>query len=384
MTAPLPILGTQPLRAVDATKTSAITDALNHALEGGPAVFPFTPESDSVVRRIVEATLGVAEEIALVIRTSGSTADPKAVAITRQSLRASAEATNTYLAGGGQWLCALSPSVIAGAQTVVRSLLAGTEPVFVEGHFDELSFVQAANSMTAARRYTALVPVQLSKLLSAPPPSGILEVLKRFDAILLGGQSTPSELVERATSHGLRLVRTYGSTETASGCVYEGVPIGDTMMTLREGELLISGSCLAAGYLGDETSTSDRFIESGGRRWFRTRDVASIDAGRLQILGRLDNMFISGGSNVSLDAIESCVHGVPGWDRALAVAVDDPTWGQRAVLVIDEQVSGFEEVQARVRDQLGAPAVPLDVRVIDQIPLLASGKPDRTGIEKLF
>lgn len=321
-----------------------------------------------------------------VIRTSGSMGVPKRVLLTAAAVRASAEATNQSLGGPGQWLLALQPQVVAGLQVLARSVVSKTAPVFVAPSFDPAAFTAAAQSMTEARRYVSMVPLQLARLIDAAETSeSVADALRRFDAVLVGGQSLAHDLATRAETLGIRIVRTYGSTETSGGCVYNGLPIGDTRIRIEAGEVWISGSCLAAGYLDDSAATAERFLIDGEVTWFATHDAGVLENGVLRVTGRLDRVFTSGGVNVSLDAIEACVRAVPGWGSAVAVAVTDETWGMRAVLVSDAVAgaSSFEDVQHVVREALGAPAVPVAAQQ-HPVPMLPSGKPDYQAVQKLF
>lgn len=341
----------------------------------------------------------------LVIHTSGTLGTPKLVRLSAQALRSSAQATLQVLGGPGQWLVALSPTVIAGAQMLVRSILADTTPVVLSGQFDAETFLSAAQQLSGDRRYTSLVPVQLARLLEhCDEHPDAFDILRRFDAILVGGQALEPALREQALASGLNVIRTYGGTETAGGCVYEGVPIGDTQIRIGGGEVLISGSCLAEGYDNDPELTRARFtVETGvddnsglsaqapSMRWFHTRDSGELftdDSGqqRLRITGRLDRVLISGGVKVSLDALEAAVRECRGWRSAFIVAVPDNEWGERPVVVVEQgqgsaprdesNVDPFEQVQAHVEARMGRVAVPDRFALVEEIPRLPSGKPD--------
>ena len=149
----------------------------------------------------------------LAVETSGSTGAPKRVLLSRAALRASADATHARLGGPGQWLLNLPPSYVAGLQVLFRSVRAGTEPVVQDGPFGE-----AAAAMTGARRYVSLVPTQLVRLLDE-------DALRGFDTVLVGGARLEPALRTRAERAGVRVVATYGMSETCGGCVYDGRPL---------------------------------------------------------------------------------------------------------------------------------------------------------------
>ncbi|QNE37723.1 AMP-binding protein [Leifsonia shinshuensis] len=321
------------------------------------------------------------QNVALVIETSGSTGVPKRVALSVDALLASAAASAGAMGGQGQWVLALPAHYVAGAQVLVRSLAAGTEPVlYGEGHFDPLRFAALAGELTDDLRYTSLVPVQLARLVDAAE-GGAREVgsaLRRFDGILVGGQALDRGLRERAEMLGARLLTTYGSSETAGGCVYDGAPIGTTLVREVDGLLEISGPTLAEGYLGDPERTSAAFHEEDGVRWYRTGDLGDVHDGRVTVRGRSDNVIISGGEKVLLDSVEQLVRSRPGLGDAVVVAADDPRWGQVPV-VVATATADLGGLRALVAEQLGRAAAPARIVTVAELPHLSSGKPDRVA-----
>ncbi|MDJ0348889.1 AMP-binding protein [Cryobacterium sp. PH29-G1] len=366
--------------------------ALRDALSGsGPALLPVQAgglqvdglQVDGLLTGTDSPVLHVPKRVAVVIETSGSTGAPKRVMLSTNALLAGAAASSVALGGAGQWLLALPVHYIAGVQVLVRSIAADTTPlVLPPGHFDPQAFRSLAESMTEPLRYTALVPVQLARLLDAADDPALLAVLRRFSAILVGGQAIRGELTARAEALDVRVVRTYGSSETAGGCVYNGAPIGDTRVRVVHGQLELSGSVLAEGYLDDAARTADRFVVERGVRWYRTGDLGEVDAGteRVTVLGRADNVIISGGEKVSLDAVERVVHSHRGFEQAIVLGDDDATWGQVPVVVVAGGVGEEAELIASVVASLGRAARPARVVRVQEIPLLASGKPDRSAL----
>ncbi|MGH3577906.1 MAG: AMP-binding protein, partial [Mycobacterium sp.] len=164
------------------------------------------------------------DDIALVVTTSGTTGAPKGALLTAAALTASAAATHDRLGGPGRWLLALPPYHIAGVQVLVRSLLSGTVPVEldVSTGFDITEFASAVRELGSGRRYTALVAAQLAKTLT---DSAATAALADLDAVLIGGGPAPRPLLDAAASAGITVVGTYGMSETAGGCVYDGVPL---------------------------------------------------------------------------------------------------------------------------------------------------------------
>jgi O-succinylbenzoic acid--CoA ligase len=331
---------------------------------------------------------------AAVVTTSGSTGVPKSVILSRDALTASALATAARI-GDGAWLLALPAGYVAGLQVLVRSIVADREPAWLTGAFTPQGFAAAALTMVSTDRgervptYTSLVPAQLTKLLDAAAHDGtVLTALRSFETILVGGQAIAAATLERAQDAGVRVVRTYGSTETSGGCVYDGRPLRGVSVRIAEGEVLISGPVLADGYLGDQDATESAFIhDDDGRRWYRTGDAGLIEDDVLRVRGRIDNVIVSGGVNVSLDRVERIVRTIPGLESAVVVGVPDARWGEASVVVVPrgEALRRSESVQlAEAREavsaEIGAHARPARLVLVDDLALLPSGKPDRETI----
>lgn len=325
---------------------------------------------------------------AVIVTTSGSTGHPKSVVLSRSALTSSALATADRI-GSGAWLLALPAGYIAGVQVLVRALVAGREPAILAGSFSAQAFAAAAGAMASSDggvdvpMYTSLVPAQLQTLLDAEE-TGIRTGLQRFEAVLVGGQALAAPLAERARAAGVRVVRTYGSSETSGGCVYDGVPLGGVDVRIEDDEVQVAGPVLAEGYLGESERTAAAFVrDAAGRRWYRTGDLGTFD-GVLQVTGRRDNVIVSGGVNVSLDRVERVVRSLPGLHDAVVVSVADPRWGEASVVAVPaadlagaDVAAVLRETRAAVGAALGAPARPRGILPVDRIPLLASGKPDR-------
>jgi O-succinylbenzoic acid--CoA ligase len=333
---------------------------------------------------------------AVVVTTSGSTGVPKSVVLSRDALTASALATADRV-GEGAWLLALPASYVAGMQVLVRSIVADREPAILSGSFTPQSFTAAASMMASSDRgqriptYTSLVPAQLSRLLDAADEDRtVLTALRSFETILVGGQALPPVTLERAETAGARIVRTYGSTETSGGCVYDGVPLRGVNLRVLRGEVQVSGPVLAEGYLGDGELTDAAFPRSpDGTRWYRTGDAGLLEDGVLRVRGRIDNVIVSGGVNVSLDRVERIVRTVAGLTDAVVVGVPDERWGEASVVVATRGESlrrsesiQLEEARAAVKEAIGAHARPARLVLVDELATLPSGKPDREAIRR--
>lgn len=387
----------------------------------------------------------VAGPIALVVGTSGSTGTPKRTALTARALAASAVATERFFGSNSdaasQWLLALPAHYIAGAQVLARSVLAGTAPVIARSviepvHFSPEVLLQAVERMSSARRFISLVPTQLHKLLEsadADPHLGaeIHEALGSFTGILLGGAPASADLLAAATALGLNTVTTYGSAETAGGCVYSGSVLPGVRVELvpeegmpavpdiegkpaQVGRIWISGAHLASGYIGDAARTAEHFFTSAdGTRWYRTDDYGLLSPAndpnsaahgneqRLQVLGRSDDVLISGGVKISARAVaavleehpavrEACVVGLPDarWGTAIAAAVTLVPSAGAAAAPTENRPALNEELSALLRahcaEKLGAPAAPKQLSILPDFPLTSTGKPDRAEIYSIL
>jgi O-succinylbenzoic acid--CoA ligase len=315
----------------------------------------------------------------IVIRTSGSTGEPKDVVLSHGAVLASAQASLRRLGGPGGWLQAMPVTGIGGLQVLVRSVVAGLEPVFVDEH---ASLADAVEAIPGDRRYASLVPTQVHRLVE----SGQVDVLSRLDALLIGGAAVPGDLLDTLREAGVRVVRTYGMSETAGGCVYDGLPLDGVRMRLDDaGQVQLAGPVLFDGYADPEATAS--VLRDG---WFSTADLGEIDAaGRLHVTGRSDDVVISGGVNVSLPAVTAVLRRREGVRDAVAIGVTDDEWGARVVayLVPDDAVCldglRLDEVRDGV-EEAGLPRTwaPREVVLLDALPLLPGGKLDRQALTR--
>jgi len=342
-----------------------VLDELRAALNGGDP--------------LVDGPLdGWEKRAVLGVPTSGSTGEPKTVLLDAEALTTSAQATHERLGGPGTWLLALPTGHIAGVQVLVRSLVAGTTPGVLDlaKGFRAMGFAQAAGPVLAqpGRHYTALVPTQLSRLLVGEGPG--LTALRQFDGVLIGGAATPPNLLQQARALGVQVVTTYGMSETAGGCVYDGEPLRD--VRLRTDDMIeISGPVLALGYRG----SPEPFGE-----WFRTGDLGRLRDGRLEVLGRADDVIVTGGEKVPPVLVERALATVEGVLEACVVGVPDDEWGQvvAAVVVARGAEPSVDDLKAAVAQAVGRAAAPKLVRFVSELPLRGPGKVDRAAVVALF
>ena len=325
----------------------------------------------------------VAPGISVVVATSGSTGTPKGALLTPANLVAAADSTHSALSGEGHWLLAMPGHHIAGLQVLVRALVAGTEPVCLDVstgfHVDafadlatRMSTVSASEGLPA---YTALVPMQLAKALDTL--TGI-EALRRFDAILVGGGHLPRHLRSSCDRLGIRVVATYGSSETTGGCVYDGRPVPGAGVRVSDGRIHLGGPMIAAGYR-TAPPDDDSFAEPG---WFATRDRGEITDGTLTVTGRLDDIIDSGGLKLDPGIIENAMLDIGGVDSACVVGIPHPRLGQAVVAAYTGSIEPWEVVEGL--DDLPRWQLPKDIRHLATMPTTGPGKPDRDAVRRLF
>ena len=389
------------------------------------------------------------ESLALVVGTSGSTGAPKQTALSVRALRASARATERFFADypsagsakpqratsedPAQWLLALPAHYVAGAQVLARSVLAGTTPVVAASVTDGVSFtpevfLNAAERLSCARRFVSLVPTQVHKLLEAAeanPTMGseIYDALGQFTGILLGGAPASASLLTAARELGLNVVTTYGSAETAGGCVYSGVALPGVQLRVvpedasladspvmggaeAAGRIWLGGEHLASGYLGDNARTASHFfVDAHGCRWYRTDDYGSLvppapntpeDGGAptLSVLGRSDDVIITGGVKVSSHAVAAVLESHPAVREAAVAGVPDARWGAAVIAAVTlrnlpehygaDAAETARQLQQLCGARLGAAGVPKVVRIVPDFPATSTGKPDRLAIYSML
>jgi len=389
----------QPFPLATGPALMAAVGNIAAALDGwGPALLPYAASSPApVLASFDEAQLP--EGLALVVSTSGSTGIPKRTMLTADNLLASAGATHDVLSGPGSWLLALPSFHIAGLQVIVRSILGSAgEPAVMDltGGFTVDGFVSAARAMpdTPDPTYVSLVPTQVARLLA--DPSGV-ETLAAFDAVLCGAAAIPAAVRTQARDCGVRLVTTFGMTETAGGCVYDGLPLPVSEVHIdNDRHVVLGGATVAAGYLGDPAMTADHFTDDAdGVRWFRAEDLGFLDDdGRLHVTGRADEIINTGGTKVAPGPVEDAlVRYVPGVRDAVVVGVPDPVWGQvvaaAVTLLPSRRAAGpaiptVADARAALRGIVPDAALPRLLRVVEAFPTKGPGNPDRAAISASF
>ncbi|WP_018157050.1 o-succinylbenzoate--CoA ligase [Demetria terragena] len=367
--------------AVDPARLPVFLEALTAMLEGsGPALLPYaagTPEPST-------PSGPFPDDLGIVASTSGSTGPPKRAALTRANLIASAAATHERLGGPGQWLLALPAHHIAGMQVLLRSLLARQAPILLnlDQGFDPADIGDALAWAPPGRHYTSLVPVQLQRVLDHAEGA---RALRTFDAVLIGGASCPPALLAHARSEAINVVTTYGMSETAGGCVYDGKPLNGTEVHFDDdGRIGLSGPMVAAGYLSQGPANSVFDTAPSGERRFWTDDLGAFENGALRVLGRRDDLIITGGLKVAPRLVEEAALALPGVDDAVAVATPSDKWGQAVSLAVASDHSlSIAAIREDLRGSLPAHALPTRLIVLSSLPTRGPGKPDRAAIASM-
>ena len=479
------------LSAADVAHAQARSLAKQYLRPSREIIVPIAPHEDTrevaanLARRIPARASGRSVGVDMVLRTSGSTTGTgKLVGVSMDALVASARATHKRLGGPGIWVLALPAYHAAGVQVLVRAAVAGTHVfnAYKEGGFDPQHLAQvidaacvaaadcdagssfdddavsscaggvggeaegalaADDSGRACPVYTSLVPTQLRRALDDEQLRG---ALARLDAVLIGGAAADAQLLEQAKAAGIRVVTTYGMSETCGGCVYDGQPLPGVSMDVDQatGAIWLSGPMLATGYLGDEERTRRCFVRrpqaqagegasdagntasaaesaeagAGGagteagatrpgaetwpgagsdagagepaRRWFITSDRGHIVDGRLQVLGRLDDVIISGGIKVEPGPIEALLALNPLVSECAVVGLPDLQWGQVVTaVVVPASMPGLgrvdegaivSQIRVYLEQKLSGAQCPKQVLLADALPYKGIGKVDRRAL----
>lgn len=325
---------------------------------------------------------------AVILPTSGSTGEARGVELDVEALQASARLAEERLGGPGLWLTAIPVTGAGGLNTVVRSVLNGLDPIIWPGlagagHFDGYSLVPSLRTLReraaaeGVRAYAALVPTQVARLASFAAASdlGAIEALRELaelDGVLVGADALADGLRQTMHAYGIHVVTTYGATETCGGCIYDDRPFtGTTIEFVGEdlGRIVITGPTVARRY-------RDGGPELADRRWL-SNDVGRWRLGRLELLGRVDDLVKVGGSMVALPLIARQLKALAGARDIAVLARDDAEWGHVPVVFIVGCDAPDPTLRQFAAAALGRTSVPMDIVRIDALPLLPNGKLDR-------
>lgn len=308
----------------------------------------------------------VPHPVALVVATSGSSGGSKEVGITAKALLSSAKASNEFLKAkfGQVWSLLLPLTHVAGINVLVRSLELGTTPLDLRN----------AQEYPKAD-FTAIVPTQLFRALNGD--AQLLAHLNGCKAVLVGGAALPEAIAQSAKEAGINIVTTYGMTETCGGCVYDGTPIAGVEVKTDDGVIKIKAPMIAYSYLNDEGAWKNSF-EDG---WFVTSDIGEFIEGKLTVIGRTDDIIISGGEKVSLSAVESALSGKFPENEFAAFSVPDAEWGHALhIAIAGKHAISTREISSHLEENLGVVAKPKGFLILSELPMIGVGKVDHKAL----
>lgn len=358
--------------------------ALQQVAEGRGSAVLLPQYATAAVQQTLQELAGTAHEPAqpsICVPTSGSTGNSRSVIMPWETLALQAALRDADLGGPAAWFLALPPATAGGVVALSRCLNAGTPFAVWPGvggsqRFTADGFIESARKLVAQATSTgvparvSIVSRQLAQILEHCDGH---EVLASFATVLIGGGPLAPRLRATALAAGVSLVHSYGLTETCGGCVYDGRPMAGTEVRIApDGEILVAGSTLAAGYLDGPLPMQDG--------WLRTGDRGTWDGARLQVTGRLDEIVVVRGANVDVAGVAAVVAEVPGVLESAVVAVADPAGGH----LLEAYIVGTadpQQVRAYVAAALGSAAVPA-VSVVPRLPSNPGGKVDLERLRK--
>ncbi|MDP1720614.1 MAG: AMP-binding protein [Candidatus Nanopelagicaceae bacterium] len=359
-------------------------------MENSSERHPLIPASDDLPTLMVELTKALAgkspalgfgdvkstnvpERVTVVTATTGSTSKPKEVGLSAAALLSSARASHSYLAAayGQVWSLLLPLTHVAGVNVLVRSLELGTMPLDLRDSATDGQTYKKAD-------FTAIVPTQLFRALNGE--HALLEHLQNCRKVLVGGAALSPALAMSAKESGIDIIATYGMSETSGGCVYNAEPLPGVEVKIIDDVIAIRGSTLATTYVNDEPGWEKSLNEG----WFITNDHGSFVDGKLQILGRVDDVIVSGGEKVSLNAIEETLKTHFTEVEFAAFAVPDPEWGSTLHVAIATNVLITNaEISSLLSQTFGDVAKPKGFHRLSELPLTGIGKIDRNALVQL-
>ena len=292
-------------------------------------------------------------QAAVVIGTSGTTGTPKEIFLSSHALVASARASNAFLGAkaGDTWSLLLPLTHVAAVNVFVRAFELGTIPVDLRNYSDAYPRVD----------FTAIVPTQLFRALNGD--DHLLKHLQGAQKVLVGGAALSNAIRNQATAAGVNVVTTYGMSETSGGCVYNGEILEGTEVEVRGGSIFIRGNILALNL--DLTDG-----------WFETNDLGEFVDDKLVVIGRADDVIITGGENLSLNNVENILNESFPDIQFAAFCVEDPQWGQSLHIAVVGEVERGSVISLLER-KIGAFAKPKGIHSLNSLPLLGIGKVDR-------
>ncbi len=342
-------------------------------------------------------------DVATVLFTSGSTGTPKAVLHTHRGLSWKASLM-ARVHGLGAADGVLMPAPMAHISGLLNGVLvpgaAGLRAVLVRRFEPDRALALIERERVSFLAGPPTFFVAMSALLAEAPAAYDVASLRLVSS---GGASvTPAFVEATATAFNCRVKRTYGSTEaptvttSTEGDPFEqardtdGRAVGEVELRVADlsgrrlpagarGELWVRGPELFAGYAAPEQNAA--VLAPGG--WFRTGDLATVDEeGWLRIVGRLKDVIIRGGENISASEVEGVLESHPSVRQAVAVGYPDELMGERVgAFVVSDGPFDLEVCRQWFVDRgIARFKTPERVVRLDRLPLLGSGKADRAAL----
>lgn len=348
----------------------SLTAGISAALNGGP---PLAPRCEPRLSAALHLGEPVTEpDAALVVPTSGTTSEPKAVVLSAGAIRFAAEATHQRLGGIGDWVCALPTQHVAGLMTIARAVVAGTQVRFTATDLGELP-------SAGERSYLSVVAAQLDRAVSEP---ALAQRLAGYAAVLVGGSAIRPELLARATQAGIRTVTTYGASETCGGCVYDGIALTGVRVELDQERIGLAGPMAFSGYrlrpeLTARVLRGDLVV---------TNDRGRVVNGKLEVLGRFDDVVISGGHKIDLAQVQRIceqVFGPPQTGGPVVLALPDARWGAKIVAVSTAELN-LDQLRQELAPLVGSAAMPKELRQVPNLAYTSLGKIDRVALRRAW
>jgi len=374
-----------------------LAESVNEPVDEGPGVSPQAP----VPRAL--------DDLHSIVFTSGSTGRAEPVELTWGNHLASAigSAFNLGIDRRDDWLCCLPLVHVGGLAIVLRSVLYGTALTLLDSVTDGFDPVRVAALLRGGRiTLASLVPTMLRRVLEissqdteedpdapgdAGPPPGLR-------AILLGGGPAEPELIERAWRAGLPVLPTYGMTETSSQVVTlpldrlggsrdRAIRAGSAGAPLFGAEIAIRGGGTGEIQVRGPMVARSAPVDANG--WLCTGDLGRIDeAGDLWVIGRSDQVIVTGGENVAPERVEAALSTHPAIAECAVTGVDDPEWGRAVAAALVPRDLDHPPVPAELtawcREHLAPYEIPKHWRLVAELPRTAAGKPRRDALGGLF
>lgn len=342
-------------------------------------VDPGLPRAESE-RRIELAGEAVSRRAATVLFTSGSSGPAKAVRLTDANWRAAVEASARHLGhtSADVWLAAMPLHHVGGLSILYRSAFVGGRVIWLPRFDVDEVIGHLRGDVTVA----SLVPTMLRRILDRDDgdyPEGLR-------AVLVGGGPIPAGMIEEAHERGLPALPTYGMTETCAQVATlrpgsrprrAAHPLPGVEIRIDElGRIEVRGDQVSPGY-------ADQDDRPAGE-WFPTADRGEIGPdGALVVLGRVDDVIVTGGENVDPGRVETVLASHPSVTAAVVTGIEDAEWGRRVVGVYQGEVAP-DELREWVGPHLARHEIPRSLRRVDSVPLIAVGKPDRDEVRRMF